>query len=51
MKQKPRKVHEALIHRVFKGIKDLPAKELSAFIIQNASEGFARGLAKEMKNG
>lgn len=38
-----------LAERVFDGVKHLPAKDISAFIIQNAAEGFARGLVQEMK--
>ena len=41
----------ALVHRFWQGVKRMPAKELSVFLIQNAFEGFGRGFAQEMKKG
>lgn len=45
-----RNAEQAIVHRVWEGTKSMPAKELAAFIIQNAAEGFARGLVQEARN-
>jgi hypothetical protein len=45
-----RDAEQRIAHRVWEGVKEMPAKEMAGFIIQNAAEGFARGFVKEMKN-
>ena len=49
MMGKIKDVNFHIAHRVLDGIKDLPAKDISAFILQNVAEGFARGLVRELK--
>jgi len=46
-----RDAESALAHRVWDGVKRMPAKDTAAFVIQNAAEGFARGMVKEFKEG
>ena len=44
-------INKHLAERIETGLKNVHAKEISSFIIQNLAEGFARGIVKELKSG